>query len=237
MLLCGLWNLFATYGSWSMTFGFRSREPLGVVHLGPLYTLHTPDGKPINQPYWYDPDYTGGVKLFNPQGGWLQLEKHRRWAMRCLRHVPFHKELRQLIVRYAAALSRADQDAAFLQMWSILETITHTGGRKYDETIRRSTWILEDADRARESLEYLRCYRNQYVHAARSAENRDQIAQLMKSYVDPHLITLLRNEFDVANLEEHGSCLSLPTSIDELKRRRRRFARAINIRTSWSRTR
>lgn len=234
-LLCGLWNLFGTYGSWSIDFGSRKRKrkPLAVVHVGPFHTLHTQDGKPVDDLYWYEPDYAEHREPFNPSRGWDGIEKHRRWAMGRLRQSPYRPDLRRLIHRYSAALSKSDPDVAFLQMWSILELITNTVGARYEETVRRATWIFKDGDLARELLTYLRCYRNQFVHAAHSDDDRDQIAQLIKSFIDPHLLGLLRNDFRVQSLEEYAACLSLPTSVDKLKRHRQRAARALSLRNSW----
>lgn len=235
-VLCGLWSLFATYGSWSMRFGRQERKPIGVIALGPFHTLHKPDGALASPGYWYEPDFVEQHKTFSPTKGWAKIEKQRRWAMRKLSHLPFGDRLRRLIIRYAVALGKADLDVAFLHMWSILEALTDTVGTRYEETVNRATWIFPDRTLAKEVLSYLRCYRNQYVHAARSRENSDQVAYLVKSFIDPHLAGLLRNDFGVRNLEEYASCLSLPTCINELRTRRQRLGRALRIRESWKNT-
>ncbi len=235
-LLSGLWNLLGTYGSWSISSGPQRRKPLGVIHVGPFHTLHTADGKPVDDLYWYEPDYAEHQEPFQPRRGWDGIEKKRRWAMRRLRQSPYHRDLRRLIVRYSAALSKPDPNVAFLQMWSILESITNTVGARYEDTVHRATWVFPDGGLARDVLQYLRCYRNQYVHAARSDDHRDQIAQLIKSFIDPHLLCLLRNDLRLQSLEEYAACLSLPTSIDELKRRRERSARALYLRQLWGKS-
>ena len=41
--LRGLWTLFATYGSRTITFiGAPVRDPIGAIHIGPVHTLHKP---------------------------------------------------------------------------------------------------------------------------------------------------------------------------------------------------
>jgi hypothetical protein len=234
LLTCGLWNLFATFRSWSIGFGGRRRNPVGVVHVGPIHTLHEPNGAPVGNYYWYEPDYAEHREPFNPQKGWENIEKGRRRAMGKMRRLPYATKLRELLVRYATALSKADPDVAFLQLWSILERITDTVGARYDETIRRATWIWPDGDFAGEVLGYLRNYRNQYVHAAASSADRAQVARLMKSFVDSHLLALLSDDFHVQSLEEYAACLNLPTSLDGLKRRREHLGQALRIRQSWS---
>lgn len=229
-LLCGLWNLFGTkMGSWSLSFVPRKRTPLGVVHVGPYHTLHSKSGKSIGDLYWYETEYGEHPMPFEPHNGWANTEKLRRWALNKLRHSPYGSDLSRLIIRYASALSNPDLNVAFLQMWSILELITNSVGAKYEATVKRATWILPDRKLSKELLEYLRCYRNQYVHSARSSESSYQIAQLIKSIIDRHLLFLLRNDFRVESLEEYAACLSLPTSADQLKRRCELDRRALAI--------
>lgn len=228
-LLCGLWNLFTTYGSWSYTAGVPKRKPLGVVLTGPVHTIHSPVAGNVQETYWYDPDFSGYQQVFKPKQGWSTIEGHRRWAVNRIARLPFAKDLNELLVRYAIALEQTNMDVAFLHMWSILEKITCTVGAKYDDTIRRAIWVFSDRDIAGELLETLRLRRNQYVHSARPAEGRDQIAYMIKSFVDPHLLRLLRNDFKVESLQEYAEYLSLPTSTERIKKRRQQLTQALRI--------
>jgi hypothetical protein len=166
--LRGLWTLFATFGSWRKQLGgMPKRAPIGVIHTGPIHTLHHLNGKPAADIYWYEPDYIEDRPLFTPKNGWRTIEKNRRWSMRRTKLYAYRRDLQELIVKYAIALDNADLNVAFLQMWSMLEKITDTERTSYDETIRRATWASQDRDTARELLEHLRFRRNQYVHAAK----------------------------------------------------------------------
>lgn len=230
-LLRGLWTLFATLGSWKIQLaGVPKREPIGVIRTGPIHTLHDLDGKPAVDAYWYRPDFTEDGRIFMPKRGWSNIEYNRRWAMRRMRRYAYKRDLEELIVRYANALDNVDLTVAFLQMWGILEKITDTVGKNYDETIRRTTWRFPERDTAKELLEHLRFRRNQYVHAAKSGDKPDQAAYLVKAFVEPHLIELIRNDFRVASLSEYADFLRLPTSIDTLKKRRAQLDRALRFR-------
>ena len=55
---------------------------------------------------------------------------------------------------------------------------------------------------AKEMLEALRHRRNQYVHSGRAGEDGDQVAYLIKSLVDPHLVSLIQNPFGVTSLKD-----------------------------------
>lgn len=227
-LLCGLWSLFSTYGSWSFSFGTR-QEPIGSIHTGPLHSLHRLNGELATDICWYDRASLVDNRLFKPQAGWQKIEGYRRWAMKRFHLLPFRKDVENLIVRYSIAMDQTDIDAAFLQMWSILEKITNTVGANYDETVRKAIWLYDDRQTAREFLECARLRRNLLVHSARSTEMPEQAAFLVESFVDPHLLRLVRNDFGISSLEEYGQHLSLPSDLPTLKREMKWIGKAIRI--------
>jgi hypothetical protein len=58
---------------------------------------------------------------------------------------------------------------------------------------------------------------------------QDQASYLIKSFVDPHLDNLIRNNFNVKSIEEYGQFLSLPTDLDTLKRNKKWYEKAIKF--------
>ncbi len=226
--LCGLWSLYATYGTWSVSFGPR-KDPIGIITSGPVYTLHKPDGTLATDIFWHERTSRAINKLFSPKNGWDRIERNRRRAARRINRLPYRKDIEDLIVRYEIALEQVDHDVAFLHMWSILEKITNTIGANYDETISRAIWPYEDRLIAKEILECVRLQRNLYVHAARSSDTPDQAAYLTKAFVDAHLLRLIRNDFCISNLEEYAQYLSLPTNIGALNQERKRIEKALQI--------
>src|SRR5262249_31766373 len=118
-LLRGLWSLIETQGSWAFRFGGHERKPLGVIHTGPIYTLHYPDGRLARDGlYWYEPDYIEDQRLFDGSGRWQKIEKRRKWAMRKMATLNYRRDLEDLLIRYAVALDQPNPSIAFLQMWS-----------------------------------------------------------------------------------------------------------------------
>jgi len=235
-LLRGLWSLVATYRSWTTTFGGLRRKPIGVIYSGPIHTLHHPDRTLVGQSYWFERAPSEDRELFQPSGSWGKIEKDRRWAMGRIRALPFRRDIEELIVRYIIALDQADHDVAFLQMWSILEKLTDTVGANYDKTLERTLWIFSERDLAKNLLECVRLRRNLYVHAARSPEEADQASYLIKWFIDPHLVSLIRNDFGVVSLEEYGQHLSLPTDLTTLRRNKKWAEKAIRILHQQTRT-
>ena len=85
--------------------GIPKREPIGPVRAGPIHTLHRLDGKAAVDTYWYQLDYTEDGPLFMPKNGWAKIEKNRRWAMRRMKQHAYRRDLEELIMRYAVALT------------------------------------------------------------------------------------------------------------------------------------
>jgi len=228
-LLRGLWTLFIQYGAWSLSFGGAREKRLGVIHAGPIHTLHNPDGSLVADLFWYEASFESPFDLYVPSDGWAKIEKHRRWAMRRLKSLPYRRDLEDLLVRYAAALDQADLDLAFIKLWSILEKLTDTVGANYEETVRRAVWVYDEPQLAAEMLGAMRTHRNRLVHSSQSADQRDQVAYMVKSFVEPHLLRLLRNDFQVSSLEEYGRLLALPSNLTELKKQQQRLGRAVRF--------
>ena len=54
---------------------------------------------------------------------------------------------------------------------------------------------------------------------------------MLKAFVEPHLLRLIRNDLKVTSLKEYGEFLALPTDVNTLRNRMDTFARALKIRT------
>lgn len=217
-LLRGLWSLCATYGTWSMSFTGINRKPIGVIHSSLIHTIHNPDGKLAHEMYWFDRDSVEVQELFEPKRGWAEVEKFRLQSLKRLSRSRFRRETIDLINRYAEALDQVNHEVGFLQLWSILEKMTGTVGGGYDETIRRASWLFEDRKLAKDILECIRLRRNQYVHAAKSSDEPDQISYMLKNLVDAHLVHLIRNVYGALDLEDYSRHFALSTDLKTLKR-------------------
>lgn len=221
-LLRGLWTLFSTFRSWSIRFGGAPQaKPIGIVHTGPIHTLHHKTGalagtEPI---FWYEPNYVEDCQLFNPEvQKWGIIDSNRRWALARIQASPFKIELERLIIRYAAALDQTDYDLAFLQLWGVLEKVTGTVGTNYEETITRAAWPFDNRSLSKELLGCMRLRRNLYVHSSIKREDSDQAIYLVKGFIDVHLLRLIRNSFNASSIDEYAQHLTLPTNLETLQR-------------------
>ena len=60
-LLRGIWNLY--HNKRSTSSGLK--EPVNKVVIGPLHTLHFPNGKLATDYWWYETDYRGPLNVFD----------------------------------------------------------------------------------------------------------------------------------------------------------------------------
>jgi hypothetical protein len=230
-LLRGLWSLSATYGSWSISFGGVRDKPIGVIHPGPIHTLHHRDGKLVGDIFWYNREAQADRELYKPKNDeWQKIEGNRRWFSHRLKKLPFRNEVEQLLVRYARALDQSDHDVAFLQMWSILENVTDTVGN-YDETVKRAVWPYQERQLMRDYLECMRSRRNLYVHASKTGEAPDQAVYLVKGFVDYHLARAVRNTCKAVHLGEYARHLARSPDLNVLRKERHALNLAIRTLT------
>lgn len=221
-ILRALWSLYSSFGRVSRRIGYDSSKPIGSIHAGKYHTLHNKDGSLAKEnTYWYEENDIIIDSLFDPSGGWEDIEKFRKRATRKMMKLPYLKEMQELLIRYTDALDQLNMDMAFLKMWSLLENITNTVGGKYNETIKRTIWPFSGKEKniAKNLLEILRCNRNRCVHTGRTESNNQPSAELVKSILDPHIFGLLFNLYKIDKLKEYGDILSLPSGLNEIKSR------------------
>ena len=227
----GIWNHILTYRSASVGWSqVPRRKWIGVIHVGPVYTLHTEDGALDNDAYWYEPDYVEDANIHKPKS-WETLKEAYIQASESIDTLPYKRDLIDLFARYAIALDQANLDVAFLMLWSLLERITDTVGGNYDDTIERAIWFFKDHSIAKQLLRQMRWRRNQFVHSAGSAEDRDQLCYITKSFVDVHSKSLVRNELKINDIKEYGEFLGLPRDQSRLEHLREWYKRAFELQT------
>jgi hypothetical protein len=219
--LTGLWNLLLSHRQWHLLPGVRQSPILGVIHYGPIHTLHQPNGDPVGDFCWYNSSYKTDSKLYCPKNGWASTKRKFGHITKRLLSLEYHQPLLRLLGRYGAALNTNDSGVAFLQLWSVIEHITDTVGARYEETSKRASWIYDDHEIGQDMMEAMRRNRNVYVHSAKEDRQADQMALLLKSIVDDHLLRLVFNQFGVASIDEYAQIISLSSDLTVLQNRMR----------------
>ncbi len=219
-LIRGIWNFYENRKH-GIRISSGKREPVNKFILGPLHTLHEPDGKLATKAWWYDPEYVYQVKPFNPSKDLEKIYKFENTVRKLLDKNKYPKEIISAILRYTRAPDLTNWEDAFLRLWSVLEHLTATGPNdSYNITIRRAAFIYGGDEYTRQVLTHLKDYRNRAIHVG--SENHEIQAYMyqLKRFVESLLGFHLGNKFSFNSLKEVSTVLDLPCNRDELCKKR-----------------
>lgn len=228
--LRGIWNYILNRPTLGRFFTGRP-QPINSVRLGPIHTLHHPNGTVVKHIYWYDPFYMAAEpeRISDQQSAVLQRDTAA--IRRLLAQLPYGQTMRDVFIRYARALDTADFDKAFLKLWQLLELLTDTSaGEGYEKTIRRALFIWKEVDRDRAVLEHLRTYRNASVHSGFSTDQTEKYTFQLKRYVEELIVFHLTAKPSFKTLHDIGQYFDLPRDPDTLRNKIDLFERALRFR-------
>jgi len=210
-----VWNWFL-----NRSVGFRRSMgihlPVNKILLGPIHTLHDEKGRLATEDYWYEPDYSESVKIYNPSNKIDKIYSFIKIVRAHLKRVNYDVELENAIVRYGKALDLMDWENSYLQLWGVLEQLTDTTNESYKVTIRRTSFFFSDREYHQQILTHLRDYRNRVVHAG--TENQDIEAYIfqLKRYVEKVMEFLLGNRFGFNNISHAAEFMDMPVDLSKL---------------------
>ena len=205
-------------GAWSLCYRWQPhdhllgivRRPVAPFVLGPVHTLHRPDGELASRQFWYEPSYRKPLTCQDLSREWEDLHKEERWVWRQISKACDKDKLVKALIRYANALSEPQVQDAFLRLWSLLEYLTHAGRAGYDVTVRRAAFLWTDREYALQALNYLRGLRNRAVHSDESSKIAGTALLHLKAYVDGLIRFLLHPESITRTIAESAELLDLP---------------------------
>lgn len=233
--LRGVWSLIATYCESVLSSSVvPKRKWIGKIHVGPIHGLYDAAGTLTGDNYWCDMNYVEDAPLFAPRMGWDELQKSCLTFFEKIETSPFKQELIELFARYAIALDQTNLHVAFLMLWSLLEKITDTVGKSYDDTIERAIWPFSEQISSKQLLNQLRLCRNQFVHSAETSNASDRLCYVTRYFVDHHFVALLYNYYAVNSLKEYGEFLALPHDLKRLEQLADWYKRAFEMRKPQS---
>lgn len=219
-LLRALWNLALNRGGyWRMSTG--KRIPVNRLVLGPIHTLHKPNGELASNSWWYQTEYQGPVSLHDP--GNDKAEAMFRFTARArqyLRRSGYKDHLVACLLRYVRALDTSDWEDSYLRLWGVLEQLTNTGLQdNYKVTIRRASFIWEDRKYTQQILTHLRDYRNTAVHVGTENQDIETYVFQLKRHVEALIEFHLRNRFRFPTITEAAEFMDLPDDGTELDKK------------------
>lgn len=215
------------------TFGLHSRlsggvpMPINPLVLGPLHTIHKPNGEIATEVWWYEPNYIMPVFPFNLQSKVANMYEHEMRIRKRLNRLPYHLHIEEILIQYVRALDETSWQNAFLALWRILEQLT--AGGNHESTIKRTTFLFEDVEYHEQILKHLRHQRNALVHEGNTSIFFETLAYQTKFYVDLLLEFHLTNRFGFSSLKEVAEMLDSSTDADVLRRELTRQKRELKL--------
>ncbi|MCG8043915.1 MAG: hypothetical protein JAY72_21200 [Candidatus Thiodiazotropha endolucinida] len=230
-LIRGIWNLFFNRAQ-GIRHSTGMKKPVNYILLGPIQTLHYPDGKAATRTFWYETSYLGPVKLFDCKNKLENMLKFEVNVRNLLKSHKYHDSITSLLVRYCRALDEANLSACFLGLWGTLEGLTASGNDSYNVTIRRAAFMCIEPEYHSQVLQNLRLYRNKNVHRGSVSDDIETYVYQLKRYVERLLEFHIANTFKFESVVEAAAFMDHPTSLSELRKRRRMINSAIKYRNS-----
>lgn len=216
-LVRGTWNLFYNRANTSRISSGKPK-PVNKVVLGPVHTLHYPNGKLVSEKtFWYEHRYYGAVKPYDPSDKIEDMNTFRRNVRNSLakKKSAYCAELERAIIQYSRALDDRDWYNAFLRLWVVLESLTNIQYGSYEPIIKRVSFLFEDSDYCKQVLKHLIDGRNKIVHESAEHTAIEAYLYQLKRFIDKLLMFHLSHEF--RSLGEACQFLDLPTDGDVLK--------------------
>ncbi len=184
---CGLLNYAINYGSRSYSIGDNHFKPINKIRLSPVHTLHLASGELVsNDICWLEDEYLEAPKSYTNNSLddfdriMNNLKNYHYWVRKGI----LKKKIEDAISLYNDAFNSYSYDTTFVRLWAILELLTDTGRSNYDITVRRTAFIFEEADIAKNHLNILRDIRNCTVHRGTMYGRKDIFIYDLKMYVE-----------------------------------------------------
>jgi len=238
-LLRGIWNLALNRRRWSRTTSKR-RTPVNGVLLGPVHSLHNPDGGLASEADWYEYDYVEPTQSNELKRRWEHVRRNESGTWACLDRSLYRPELEDAIRRYTRALDTREWDVAFVQLWGYSKT-----SRGPSPAIPIPSRSSAPPSSTQSQSETCTCrssttskdYRNRSVHGGEGSEGIEAYLYQLKRYVEEVLVFHLRGGHEFLSVEEASRFLDQPTRRPSKGRSRTygRTSRSGRPRSSWPR--
>jgi hypothetical protein len=228
-LLRGIWNLYFNRGvPWRSSYG--RRQPINNIVLGPIHSLHQPSGKLATDTFWWSADYAGPRKPIRLAPELERLRNFERLIRRYLSKSSYREDIEASIRRYTRTLDSPHWNAAFVQLWGLLEYLTDTSKMPYENTIRRALFLYHKEDRNynRQILKHLMHYRNRVVHSGHETDEIELLLYQLNRFVGRVLLYHIFATPGFSRRQDTAQFMNLPADLPELRRQIRMMQRALH---------
>lgn len=200
------------------------RTPVNSIILGPIHTLHASSGALATESWWYESSYRGSVNIYKNGDHLAKMKLFTKIVRSHLQRSAYREIVESAIIRYTRALDSRDWNYAFLQLWSIIESLTGTTpNESHKTTVKRAASIHKDGEYATQSLIHLRMHRNNAVHTGEEIENVEPLMYLAKNVVENLINFHLFHAGKFKGLVEVAEFLDSADTLDKLDDRIRKL--------------
>lgn len=223
----GIWNYYLNWNRISRTTMSGQKTLINSIVLGPVQTLHRfNNGKPYMD-YYYEPFFVKSHRTININSKLNKILEFQKKVRRRLKKSQYRAIIYDAIIKYCRALDLFDYEVAYIKLWNVLEILTDTIGGRYDQMIKRASFIYVDRCFHKQILEHLRNQRNHLIHKSKSLENDEASLFQLKRYVDDLLHFHIFCLFKFNDINEVGAFLEMSSKKDSLERRYKKIKYAI----------
>jgi len=229
----GIWN-FLLNRLIDRQISSRSYEnkPINQILLGPIHTLHYPDGKLLTDNYWYEPFFQEDTKLTNISKNLAYIKRNEKYIRSRIKKLAYFEEIKLIFAKYNNALDYPDHNYSLLSLWSLLESLTGTHKMNNDKTIARTLFIYgKDYEIMKQILEHLRFIRNQLVHQSQRDDRARYLVFQLKKFVEDLISFHINNKFKLNTMNEIGQFLDMSRDTRELQNKLKLVSIALDFRS------
>jgi hypothetical protein len=189
-ILRGAWNLGINshlFAQWLL----NPSRPMNAIRLGPLHTLHHPDGNLIYPSHWwFDPAPFAPSSLGMETANWEHAFEGERLVEPAL-NSGVGPLVRSSLIRYARALDNSDPEMAFVRLSAVLERLTMS--YKEAAILRRVKCIFTDPELDLARFRMVRDERHESAHLAEESFRRRASLLVLHRFVVRMFDVVLRN--------------------------------------------
>jgi len=205
-LLRGVWNFGVNRRIWAAILP-EEYSPVNTIRLGPLHSLHHPDGRLVTPPYWFDPAPFRVDSLGHALVEWKDALETERVVLPSLTETPVGKFVARSLVRYARALDVPNPEIAFVLLWGLMEWLV--GSEKEPEIIRCVRAVSDEFELEKPLLQMLRLKRHALVHEGTESNRRKGALYILHRYVTRLLQLLVERHSEFQRPKQFASFLKV----------------------------
>jgi hypothetical protein len=215
-LLRGIWCLFVN-SYMQVSFFSSVRAPINVIRLGNCHTLHKTNGNIATDTSWFEYNYSF-AKPYKSKSS-TDYSRHTRIVFQRLRKASYKEQLADSIVAFARAFDEPDPGAAYLRLWTSLESLVTPNQADYSALVRRCSFLFADHEYQQQILEHLREFRNSIVHTTQEQTDARTNCYHLQTVYRALIWFLINNGTNFLTLAEANEFLDLPSDHKSISRR------------------